>query len=66
VTYRGSAGDVVVKPAGTMHANTFDGVRIVSLDCDPALLEVRSPNTRGNAASFTEPLSVDRVAQLLG
>jgi AraC-like DNA-binding protein len=117
VIYRGSAGDIVVKPAGTMHANTFNGVRIVSLDCDPALLEVPltdhlwhrstaataaalrlvshfldgtlvaetvddllgalpSPITSNRLLAaragrlleecFTEPLSVERVAQILG
>lgn len=43
VRYRGSAGDIIVKPPGTMHANTFDGVRILSLDCDPARLEALTP-----------------------
>jgi len=117
VGYHGSAGDIVVKPAGTMHANTFEGVRIVSLDCDPALLDfplsehlwhrstaataaalrlvsqfldgtlaeetveelvgaLPSPVTSNRPLAaraarlldecFTEPLSVERVARILG
>lgn len=118
MTYHGSAGDIVVKPAGAMHANVFHGVRIVSLDCDAATLDFPLPHhvwhhstTATGAAMrlvtrflageaslderlddflaalpspvtsnrllaerarrlleecFTEPLSVERVAQIVG
>ena len=37
---RVSAGDVIVKPAGTMHADEYDGTRIVCIDFAPAALEL--------------------------
>jgi AraC family transcriptional regulator len=39
VAYRGGVGDVVIKPAGTRHANAFDAARIVCLDADPRALD---------------------------
>lgn len=32
VVYEGRAGDIIIKPAGVMHANTFGAARIVCLD----------------------------------
>jgi transcriptional regulator GlxA family with amidase domain len=40
VAYRGGVGDVVIKPAGTRHANTFDRARIICLDADPRGLDI--------------------------
>jgi AraC-like DNA-binding protein len=37
---RGCSGDVIVKPAGTMHADDFDSVRIVCVDFAPDALEL--------------------------
>jgi hypothetical protein len=39
VAYAGCAGDVVVKPAGTMHADAFEPARIICIDADPRLFE---------------------------
>ncbi|HEX8170275.1 MAG TPA: AraC family transcriptional regulator [Thermoanaerobaculia bacterium] len=39
VAYAGCAGDVVVKPAGTMHADEFEPARIICIDADPRLFE---------------------------
>ena len=40
VAYRGGVGDIVIKPAGLMHANVFDATRIICIDADPARVEV--------------------------
>lgn len=37
---RGWSGDVIVKPAGTMHADAFDTTRIVCVDFDPRSMEL--------------------------
>jgi AraC family transcriptional regulator len=36
----GSTGDVVVKPAGTLHADEFDATRIICLDFQPDAVDV--------------------------
>jgi AraC family transcriptional regulator len=38
--HRLSTGDVIVKPAGTMHADEYDGTRIVCIDFAPDILEL--------------------------
>lgn len=40
VAYRGSAGDVVVKPAMIFHADVFEATRIVCLDADPRAIDL--------------------------
>ena len=35
------AGDVVLKPAGTLHADEFDATRIVCIDFDPRAFDVQ-------------------------
>jgi len=40
VAYDGCAGDIIIKPAGLMHSDTFSATRIVCLDADPASIEV--------------------------
>jgi AraC family transcriptional regulator len=66
VLYRGSAGDIVVKPAGTMHANTFDGVRIVSLDCAPGDLEFPPPGHVWHRSAAATAAALRLVSQFLG
>lgn len=41
VTYAGSAGNVIVKPAGVMHDDAFDGARILCLDTPPFAVDLR-------------------------
>ena len=40
VAYDGCAGDIIIKPAGLMHSDTFSATRIVCLDADPSQIEV--------------------------
>jgi len=43
-TSHGAAGDVIVKPSGLIHANSFDDVRIIRLDAAPDSLDVPLPS----------------------
>jgi hypothetical protein len=40
VAYEGCAGDIIIKPAGVMHSDTFELARIVCLDADPSGIDL--------------------------
>lgn len=63
VSYRGSAGDIVVKPAGTMHANVFDGARILSLSCDPRGLDIPLPHYAWDCSTAATAAAMHLVRQ---
>lgn len=43
VSHHGTAGDIIIKPAGVMHSDAFDAARIVCLDADPSRVDVPFP-----------------------
>lgn len=42
VRRRADCADVVIKPAGTLHANDFDGTRIICIDGPPERIDARA------------------------
>jgi AraC family transcriptional regulator len=63
--HRGHGGDVVVKPAGTMHSDAFDRTRTVCIDADPSAVDLPISGYRWHRADPVSAAGVRLALQFL-